>query len=132
MPLDVPLQTRKQIGLAMLAGVGLVTSLPECSFLPTSLLNFVNINTFCLLQVEKSRSLHPNSTYDRATKNMSTSIDVFSGFKPAIAACQLDWDDYQIPGVTYQSGANWLAQPITCFKNNDSKSDITVNQVSRM
>ncbi|XP_073985781.1 zinc finger SWIM domain-containing dorado isoform X1 [Rhodnius prolixus] len=87
-------------------------------------------HTKIIEKVEKSRSLHPNSTYDRATKNMSTSIDVFSGFKPAIAACQLDWDDYQIPGVTYQSGANWLAQPITCFKNNDSKSDITVNQVS--
>uniref|UniRef100_A0A146L3I4 Zinc finger SWIM domain-containing protein KIAA0913 n=1 Tax=Lygus hesperus TaxID=30085 RepID=A0A146L3I4_LYGHE len=86
-------------------------------------------------KVEKNRNIHSTSGYqahqDRLTKNMSTSIDVFSGFKPAIAACNMDWDDYPIPGVTYQGGASWLSQPITCFKNSDSKSDSTVvNQVS--
>ncbi|KAK9507025.1 hypothetical protein O3M35_008857 [Rhynocoris fuscipes] len=91
---------------------------------------FSEWHTKIIEKVEKSRSLHPNTTYDRATKNMASSIDVFSGFKPAIAACQLDWDDYQIPGVTYQGGANWLTQPITCFTKNDSKSDITVNPIS--
>lgn len=67
---------------------------------------------------------------DRISKNLANSIEVFSGFKPAIAACQLDWEEYPIPGVTYQGGtAAWLAQPYTCFRNSDSKSD-NVNQVS--
>lgn len=69
--------------------------------------------------------MHTNNVYqpDRITKNIATGIEVFSGFKPAISACQLDWEDYQIPGVTYQGGAAWLSQPITCFKNSDSKND---------
>ena len=28
-------------------------------------------------------------------------IEIFPGFKPAIEACQLSWDDYYIPGVTF-------------------------------
>ncbi|CAB0008630.1 unnamed protein product [Nesidiocoris tenuis] len=82
-------------------------------------------------KVEKNRNIHSSTSgyqAERLTKNLSTSIDVFSGFKPAIAACQMDWDDYPIPGVTYQGGASWLSQPITCFKNSDSKTESTVNQ----
>ncbi|XP_014289772.1 zinc finger SWIM domain-containing protein 8 homolog [Halyomorpha halys] len=83
-------------------------------------------------KVEKSRPLHANTAYqtERITKNLASSIEVFSGFKPAISACQLDWEDYQIPGVTYQGGASWLAQPITCFKNADPKADTPVNPIS--
>jgi hypothetical protein len=63
---------------------------------------------------------------------MATSIEVFSGFKPAIAACQLDWEDYQIPGVTYQGGVSWLDHPFMCFKNSDSKTESNINPVSRL
>lgn len=77
-------------------------------------------------KVEK-RPLHQT---ERITKNMATSIEVFSGFKPAISACQLDWEDYQISGVTYQGGAPWLSQPITCFKHSDAKNDTPVNPIS--
>lgn len=36
-------------------------------------------------------------------------MENFSGFKPAIEACQLTWEDYPIPGVTYSSkdGQRW-------------------------
>ncbi|KAI1293768.1 Zinc finger SWIM domain-containing protein 8 [Halotydeus destructor] len=35
-----------------------------------------------------------------------TDLDVFSGFKPAIEACLLRWDDYPIPGVTFTEANN--------------------------
>ncbi|XP_014261902.1 zinc finger SWIM domain-containing protein 8-like [Cimex lectularius] len=83
-------------------------------------------------KVEKNRAMHPTSCIqtERSSRNLATCIEVFPGFKPAIAACQLDWEDYPIPGVTYQGGAAiWLTQPITCFKNTDSKSANPVNPV---
>ncbi|GAB6028261.1 hypothetical protein CHUAL_002442 [Chamberlinius hualienensis] len=33
-------------------------------------------------------------------------IDIFSGFKLAIEACLLDWEDYSIQGVTYSDGVS--------------------------
>ena len=43
-------------------------------------------------------------------------IEIFSGFKPAIEACFLNWDDYQIPGVTYGHNPKYLC-PFTVFKH---------------
>lgn len=62
-------------------------------------------------------------------------LEVFSGFKPAIEACFLDWEDYQIPGITYNTGAAWLyhTQPFTCFRHTGetARSDhATINPVS--
>ena len=36
-------------------------------------------------------------------------MENFSGFKPAMEACQLTWEDYPIPGVTYSTkdGQRW-------------------------
>ena len=42
-------------------------------------------------------------------------VEIFSGFKPAIEACYLDWEDYQIPGVTYGHNSKYLC-PFTVFK----------------
>ena len=42
-------------------------------------------------------------------------MEIFSGFKPAIEACYLDWEDYQIPGVTYGHNCKYLC-PFTVFK----------------
>ena len=42
-------------------------------------------------------------------------MEIFSGFKPAIEACYLDWEDYQIPGVTYGHNSKYLC-PFTVFK----------------
>lgn len=36
-------------------------------------------------------------------------MENFSGFKPAMEACQLTWEDYSIPGITYSTkdGQRW-------------------------
>ncbi|XP_036359239.1 zinc finger SWIM domain-containing protein 8 isoform X2 [Octopus sinensis] len=33
-----------------------------------------------------------------------TDIENFCGFKPAVEACSLDWEEYNIPGITYSEG----------------------------
>ena len=45
-----------------------------------------------------------------------TDIEIFTGFKPAIEACFLDWDDHPIPGVTYGKNAKYLC-PFTVFRH---------------
>ena len=42
-------------------------------------------------------------------------VEIFSGFKPAIEACFLNWDDYPLPGVTYGHNSKYLC-PFTVFK----------------
>ncbi|XP_059097624.1 zinc finger SWIM domain-containing protein 8-like [Tigriopus californicus] len=42
-------------------------------------------------------------------------IELFPGFKPAIEACSLNWDEYSIPGVTYGLNAHYLS-PFAVFK----------------
>ena len=37
----------------------------------------------------------------RTSQSFKGEIEVFTGFKPAIEACYLSWDDYPVPGVTY-------------------------------
>ncbi|KAK6633958.1 hypothetical protein RUM44_004565 [Polyplax serrata] len=57
----------------------------------------------------------------------NNSTNVFPGFKPAIQACRLDWEDYPIPGITYTVGTNQLYHcPFTCFKHNEGN----INQVN--
>lgn len=58
------------------------------------------------VQVRKAR----NSTSGNTANNIKKAdMENFSGFKPAIEACQLTWEDYPIPGVTYSSkdGQRW-------------------------
>ncbi|KAJ9580171.1 hypothetical protein L9F63_004188, partial [Diploptera punctata] len=61
-------------------------------------------------------------------------VEVFTGFKPAIEACYLDWDDYPLPGITYTSGASRLYHcPFTCFRHagDSARADsLVVNQVN--
>lgn len=56
------------------------------------------------LQVLKARGLNFTITGSSSGGNKVRKVDVeiFSGFKPAIEACLLDWSDFPIPGVTYQ------------------------------
>lgn len=50
-------------------------------------------------KVQKSRgSNSSNSSGNNIKKN---DIENFVGFKPGIEACQLTWDGYEIPGITY-------------------------------
>jgi hypothetical protein len=69
-------------------------------------------------------------------KNVSifrSDVEVFTGFKPAIEACYMDWEDYPLPGITYTSGVSRLYHcPFTCFRHaGDSPraESLVVNQV---
>ena len=56
--------------------------------------------------------------------NLRTDAELFIGFKPAIEACYLDWEDYPISGITHTQDTNPMYHcPFTCFKHNDSKSN---------
>lgn len=60
-------------------------------------------------------------------------MENFSGFKPAIEACQLTWNDYPIPGVTYSSkdGQRWHYRfSAKCQEGNDVKKPSRVQPVT--
>lgn len=59
--------------------------------------------------------------------------EVFTGFKPAIEACYLDWDDYPMPGITYTQDINPMYHcPFTCFRHgaDNNRGESQVTQVS--
>ena len=56
-------------------------------------------------------------------------LEVFTGFKPAIIGCFLDWDSCPIPGVTYGHNSHYLA-PFAVFKLDPVKSDEQSSQVN--
>ena len=69
--------------------------------------------------IEKVQSNQGNNAAGSKTSHKPgklTDIEIFSGFKPAIEACFLCWDDYQIPGVTYGHNPKYLC-PFTVFKH---------------
>lgn len=64
-----------------------------------------------------------SSHNSRQQQNMRNDTELFTGFKPAIEACYLDWEDYPISGITHTQDTNPMYHcPFTCFKS-DSKSD---------
>lgn len=64
-----------------------------------------------------------SSHNSRQQQNMRNDTELFTGFKPAIEACYLDWEDYPITGITHTQDTNPMYHcPFTCFKS-DSKSD---------
>ena len=64
-----------------------------------------------------------SSHNSRQQQNMRNDTELFTGFKPAIEACYLDWEDYPIPGITHTQDTNPMYHcPFTCFKS-DSKSE---------
>ena len=68
---------------------------------------------FNFLQVQSNQG---SSTSKASTKPGKLSdVEIFSGFKPAIEACFLNWDDYPLPGVTYGHNSKYLC-PFTVFK----------------
>ncbi|KAG4075704.1 hypothetical protein HA402_003529 [Bradysia odoriphaga] len=76
----------------------------------------------CRVQSSSYSNKHQN--------NLRTDAELFIGFKPAIEACYLDWEDYQIPGITHTQDTNPMYHcPFTCFKHTDSKCD-TQSQVN--
>lgn len=64
-----------------------------------------------------------SSHNSRQQQNMRNDTELFTGFKPAIEACYLDWEDYPIPGITHTQDTNPMYHcPFTCFKS-DSKNE---------
>lgn len=62
---------------------------------------------------------HGCTSHGHSSNKNNLGFEVFSGFKPAVEACFLDWEDYPLPGITYNSGTSWLyhTQPFTCFRH---------------
>ncbi|XP_014298528.2 zinc finger SWIM domain-containing protein 8 homolog [Microplitis demolitor] len=86
-------------------------------------------------KVTKSRGSVSHNTQNRnhggpQKDSLKTDIEVFTGFKPALEACYLDWDEYTLPGITYTAGSNPMYHcPFTCFRHaGDSRTE--VNQVN--
>ncbi|GFN83174.1 Zinc finger swim domain-containing protein 8-like, partial [Plakobranchus ocellatus] len=51
--------------------------------------------------IEKVRKARSNTSNSAFTGLKKGDVETFPGFKPAVEACALTWDDYPIPGVTY-------------------------------
>ncbi|CAG4916207.1 unnamed protein product [Colias eurytheme] len=89
-------------------------------------------------KVAKNRNNHINSSHPRHGRTHShppfingiSENEVFPGFNPAMEACFLEWDDYQIVGVTYTKDLNPLYHsPFTIFRHSDKQID-SVHQVN--
>ncbi|XP_034174231.1 zinc finger SWIM domain-containing dorado isoform X1 [Osmia lignaria lignaria] len=62
--------------------------------------------------------------------SLKNDLAVFTGFKSALEACYLDWEEYTLPGITYTAGSNPMYHcPFTCFRHaGDTRTE--VNQVN--
>ncbi|XP_063696295.1 zinc finger SWIM domain-containing protein 8 homolog [Culicoides brevitarsis] len=66
-----------------------------------------------------------SSHSSKQQQNLRNDAELFTGFKPAIEACYLDWEDYPIAGITHTVDTNPMYHcPFTCFKHTDSKTEI--------
>ena len=70
-------------------------------------------------RVRKGRSANMSATNSNIKK---ADIEIFSGFKASIEACQLDWKDYPIPGLTYQENEYHVRWKFSFGKINDNDS----------
>lgn len=73
------------------------------------------------------------SSYSKNMSSLKIDSEVFTGFKPAIEACYLDWDDYPMPGITYTQDINPMYHcPFTCFRHgaDSNRGESQVTQVS--
>lgn len=80
---------------------------------------------------------HGCTSHGHSSNKNNLGFEIFSGFKPAVEACFLDWEDYPLPGITYNNGASWLyhTQPFTCFRfgGESARSEhVNINPVSSM
>ncbi|XP_058443188.1 zinc finger SWIM domain-containing protein 8 homolog [Malaya genurostris] len=66
-----------------------------------------------------------SSHSSKQQQNLRNDAELFAGFKPAIEACYLDWEDYPIEGITHTQDTNPMYHcPFTCFKqNSESKAE---------
>ncbi|XP_076268553.1 zinc finger SWIM domain-containing dorado isoform X5 [Rhynchophorus ferrugineus] len=88
-----------------------------------------------LEKVSKFRNTNSSSmsNYYKNSSSLKADLDIFTGFKPAIEACYLDWDDYPMPGITYTSDINPMYHcPFTCFRHgpDSARGESQVTQVN--
>lgn len=91
---------------------------------------------FSLFKVTKSRgssvthNSHNRNNGGGHKDSLKNDLAVFTGFKSALEACYLDWEEYTLPGITYTAGSNPMYHcPFTCFRHaGDTRTE--VNQVS--
>ncbi|XP_055370716.1 zinc finger SWIM domain-containing protein 8 homolog [Condylostylus longicornis] len=75
-------------------------------------------------RVVKCGRMQPPSYSNKHQQNSRSDAELFIGFKPAIEACYLDWEDYPIAGITHTQETNPIYySPFTCFKHSDTKSE---------
>ncbi|KAH9502527.1 Zinc finger SWIM domain-containing protein 8 [Bulinus truncatus] len=56
-----------------------------------------------IITIDKVKKARNNSVSTSVASVKKLDIEIFPGFKPAIEACALTWDDYPIPGITYSA-----------------------------
>jgi len=78
----------------------------------------------------------PHNSHNKGNGSQKDSLKhdlaLFTGFKSALEACYLDWDEYILPGITYTAENNPMYHcPFTCFRHaGDTRTE--VNQVSTL
>lgn len=77
-----------------------------------------------------SHNSHNRNNGGGQKDSLKTDLEVFTGFRPAIEACYLDWEEYTLPGITYTAESNPMYHcPFTCFRHvGDTRTE--VNQVN--
>ncbi|XP_036344854.1 zinc finger SWIM domain-containing protein 8, partial [Rhagoletis pomonella] len=81
-------------------------------------------------RVVKCRMMPPSYS-NKHQQNSRSDAEMFIGFKPAIEACYLDWEEYPIAGITHTHDTNPIYySPFTCFKHTDSKSETNSGQLN--
>ena len=67
--------------------------------------------------IDKIRKGRGSNIAGGPTTIKKSDIEIFSGFKVGIEACQLDWTDYVIPGVTYTESSWRISYTIVSDEN---------------
>ncbi|XP_064602732.1 zinc finger SWIM domain-containing protein 8-like isoform X2 [Liolophura sinensis] len=79
-------------------------------------------------KVRKARGTSYGGTLNNMKKN---DVEVFPGFKPSLEACQMDWSDYPITGVTYsENGCSHLQYNFSRSHDGDMKKPSRVQTVT--
>ena len=86
----------------------------------------INIYSFLFFSTSSSSS---TSSTNSKTGRKPSDLELFSGFKNAIEACMLDWEDYPIPGVTFGHNSHYLT-PFAVFKLNDSDQQASAQVIN--
>ncbi|XP_054168196.1 zinc finger SWIM domain-containing protein 8-like [Oppia nitens] len=83
-----------------------------------------------LKTVERVLKMRTTMNNGNTTNNIKKSdIDVFTGFKPAMEGCLMDWSDYPIAGITYFGNRpnRWYTPPVHASTHSTQCSTQTIS-----